>query len=869
MSFYLWEGGREPKSTINSKGNYEMKKFYKQAAIALAVIAVNSGANVLAKEKGAVEYNLEPQPLTAALQEFSKQSGLQIGYDSALATGLRSNGVIDATNPDAALESILAGTGLSYQFIDDSTVVIKVNSDTDAAESGALKSRDSESLEKNRVLEEVIVTATKRAVSLQDVPVAVSALTTQDVEKQGIENFEDFARQLPGVNLIQPRKNRSQFIIRGITTGQAGSRSQDEVATYINDISVTSSYFASVLPDLRLFDVERIEVLRGPQGTLFGSGSLGGAVRVITNKPDASSFDSAGMLDTGYTKGGATRSRYSGMVNIPLIDDELAVRAVGYYRDEEGYIENIGTGVDKANSTVDWGGRIAVEWRPTERLKASLLVMAQDSTPEDDDQIDPTLGKYKKSSVASGELISELRVYNATIDYDLGFATLTSSTTSTTSLGSSFGGLNFITDLTARFGQDSTFTSEEIKLVSQSDGPFEWVVGGYYFDQTADQWEFLAIQDPITFAQQFNVTGVPADGNIGSILSTLDAKEKALFGELSYQLNDQFTLTGGLRYSKSNMHFVNLNGIGRVGGFVVAALSGGGDINDFPPAIFDQDVSADSSVLTGKASISYQPNDDQTFYLQASRGYRVGQANTAQGPDPIDPVNGLNIPSQFKPDSLWNYELGAKTTLLDGRLTANLALFYIPWDNIQVAGARQTDFVTFTGNAGEAVSKGIELETVFLPADGLQMGLNITYQDAKITDISAQDSAVTGVVDGDKLPNSPDFQIAGYAEYTWPVRNNWEMFARLDMQYVDSAINGFSNQSGAPGVPLPGLMETDAYENVNSSFGLQAGDWRFTFYVENLTDNDDFIYIQPTVFTGNKYNVLRPRTVGIRLKYDY
>jgi len=213
--------------------------------------------------------------------------------------------------------------------------------------------------------QDIVVTANRRAESVQRVPSAVTAISGDELEARGADSFEGFARSVPGLTLNQTTKNRATFSIRGIATNTNGlANTQDPVAVYINDTPVTDTYAAAAQPDLRLFDVERIEVLRGPQGTLFGSGSLGGTVRIITKKPDATKFEAAGRVDLGVSEGGGLRQRYDAMVNVPIAEDRLGLRVVGYYRDEEGWVRN--TMLGTRNDTIDWAAALRFSGhRPT------------------------------------------------------------------------------------------------------------------------------------------------------------------------------------------------------------------------------------------------------------------------------------------------------------------------------------------------------------------------------------------------------------------------------------------------------------------------------------------------------------------------
>ena len=230
--------------------------------------------------------------------------------------------------------------------------------------------------------QDLLVTATRRAERIQDVPISVSAFQQEELTEKGIVGFEGIARETPGVVLNRPTQNFNNFTARGIATNGYNANLQSSVAVYIDELPVSTIGNTTVV-DPNLFDVERVEFLRGPQGTLFGSGSLSGAMRILTKSPDLNDFDTSALVDFGLTGSDSFRQRYNLMVNVPVVDDKLAVRAVGFYRHEEGYLDNVGTGVRNSNTLVDWGGRLVTLWKPTDRLSIKLLGSYEDSDPKD------------------------------------------------------------------------------------------------------------------------------------------------------------------------------------------------------------------------------------------------------------------------------------------------------------------------------------------------------------------------------------------------------------------------------------------------------------------------------------------------------
>src|SRR5262245_39363184 len=277
-------------------------------------------------------------------------------------------------------------------------------------------------------LEEVLVTATRRAEPLQDVPLSVTAFSQEQLTTKGIVGYEGLARETPGVVLNRPTANFNNFTARGIATNGYGANLQSTVAIYIDELPISTIGNTTVL-DPNLFDLDHIEFLRGPQGTLFGSGSLSGAVRILTKSPDLTKFDAAGLVDFGMTEGDALRQRYNAMVNVPLVTDTLALRLVGFYRDEEGYLDNVGTGRRNANTLIDRGGRASLLWQPIEHFSVKFLASHEDSNPEDSSLTSPSLGKDKRISDRPDLFVGKLTNLNTTVNYQFDGAQLTSSST--------------------------------------------------------------------------------------------------------------------------------------------------------------------------------------------------------------------------------------------------------------------------------------------------------------------------------------------------------------------------------------------------------------------------------------------------------
>ncbi|MES2445349.1 MAG: TonB-dependent receptor [Pseudomonadota bacterium] len=724
--------------------------------------------------------------------------------------------------------------------------------------------------------DEIVVTATRREEKLQDVPLSITAFTQKELTAKGIVGFEGLARETPGIVLNKPTANFNNFTSRGIATNGYNANLQSSVAVYIDELPV-STIGNTTLLDPNLFDVERVEFLRGPQGTLFGSGSLSGAMRILTKSPDLQSFDVAALADLGLTGSDSLRQRYNVMVNAPLIEGKLALRGVGFYRHEEGWVDNIGTGVKNANTLVDWGGRLVALWRPTDRLSIRLLGSYENSNPRDSSLITPSLGRDKRVSDQPDQFTGKQTIFNATIDYDFDFARLTSSSTF-----SKFD-QKFYVDLAGSFqpgsfpaapiafgldadGYDKVFV-QETRLASTLDGPFQFVIGGFYLNRRRDVDYFY--RSSTAFLTARGITGLP-DQYYQKQYTHFVSEELAGFGELTYRLSDKFWLTGGMRYGTvSSQGFTEAGGYnsgGPFGSYFVYALYGLPGNLTLTPFAAAAGVKVQASRPSWKASATWKPSASLTTYASFSTGFRGPIVNAFAGrASTVNPAD-IIIPYGASSDNLKSYEVGAKARWLDGRVSVNAAAYYIDWSNIQAQANRVSDSVQFATNIGAAVSKGFEIEMGIIPTKGLSIGFNMAYNDSKITKLSASEAAISGAVLGHRL-SAPRLQGSAYIAYAFDIGEGTKGTLAVNASNIGSFNSSFPNTPGAPTVRLATFGKTDSYSNVNLSFGVRHGDFSGQLYVENVFDDHSITYIHPEAFLNSRYGTMRPRTIGIRLGY--
>jgi len=733
--------------------------------------------------------------------------------------------------------------------------------------------------------EDIVVTATRRRERLQDVPLSVTAFSQAELTQKGIVGFEGVARETPGVVLDERSDNNLSITTRGISVNGYEAGLQSTTTVYLDDLPLTT-IGNSVTLDPSLFDIERVEFLRGPQGTLFGSGSLSGALRILTHSPDLTRYSASGLMDIGVTPdGGGVRQRYNGMVNIPLVDDKLGLRVVGFYRHEDGYIDNLGTGVKNSNTLRDYGGRASLLYKPTDRLSIKLMALYEDSHPEDASMITPSLGDRERYTKMPDLYTSKTQLYNATIDYQFAGAHLTSSSSYgyqtgkfNVDLSGTFSAGNPIQDAPPYYmyinGVWKTFV-QETRLVSDPGGPFDWTVGGYYLHRNEYTSDYQT-STPAFYAAN-GITGAGPDAPVYNLASEARTYELAGFGELTYHVTRKLSITGGIRYGRYGGK-VNTDPGGYTTNFYTYAYyaqyhliyPGPFAVTPIPAARTRYPSSGKAS---WKASVTYKPSNNLTTYVTVSTGYRVPQYNSTAGS--ADPgclpsgggCPGLTIPNGAGSDNLTNYEVGLKGRWFGGKLTTNLSAYYIDWRNLQVQASRPSDSTQFVTNIGGAVSKGIEAEISVRPIRGIELGLNGALNQAKITSLTAEQAVVTGATVGSRLA-SPHLQGSLFGTYSYKLMGDATGFTSFQIEHVGSFPVGFPYTPGSPGVPSTTFDKTDSYTNLNFQSGIKFPRMDVTFYMENVTNSRAVTYVYPVAYTYSRYTILRPRTFGVRVGFN-
>lgn len=737
--------------------------------------------------------------------------------------------------------------------------------------SQAIAAENNVSSERRTVLaiEEVVVTSQMREQSLQDIPFSVSALTQEDIKNQGITDLSQLGRSVPGLAIVDLGLGMTQISIRGLSSGQTVNDQpgkKETVGLYLDDIPLGVSLFS---PDIDTFDLERIEVLRGPQGTLYGAGSLGGTIRYITNKPDLDSIGGNLELGASSVESGAANYELKGVVNIPLVKGKAAVRVAGYTERRGGFIDNAATGEKDINDADRQGGRMIFAWLPTENLEIEAKFLYQDietnAVPRNDvfnvmPGAPASFGDYQQFVSIDEGVEDQTYLGSLNISYDFPSVRLESITSymdRDLKFDSDFtiftyGFLGLTTpSLLADFNQIEGVT-QEIRLLSMGSEKLEWVVGGFYSNadrQYGQDWwipgvdaEF-AINSPIDF-------GAPVDDVYRSRFD-LENTQSAIFGEATYYFNEQWSATLGLRvYEVEEKRDVS-----------VAGFFNGGVTSE-------QGFEYDDDGYTPRVVISYQPSENATLSLQVAEGFRLGGINDALPSTCDAEITQIGAGRTFDSESAMNYEFMAKTHWLENRLSINASLYHIDYEDLQlthILGCGYSQNV----NVPEARSRGVELEVTALPFDNLLLSLGASYIDAEITDV-LEGSGLPGAVEGNQLPTSPKFQISASATYNWSVFDAWESYASVQYQHIASSFT-FIADMAMDEYPVPGTPSTElpSYSITSFRAGLTDDKWSLDLFVTNLFDKKALLnnwYLQAggqPLLLGNMVNT--PRTFGVKV----
>ena len=669
---------------------------------------------------------------------------------------------------------------------------------------------------------EIIVTATKRPESVRDISGSVSAFDESQLEALGANSLADYLSRTPGVVFNAAVPGNSSAIIRGIATTTTIAQAQGTTGYFINDVPLTDPFYSAGIPDIDTFDVDNVTILRGPQGTLFGSASLGGAINYQAARPDLDEYEMHLRGTIEGTQHGETGFGAHAMVNVPIAPGSFAVRGVIGRRRDGGYIDNVGTAATNSNRTDMTGGRLLATWQPATGTTINYLFLEQTERTDDIGSAQRTAGDYAKDSLVAEPFRFRTTIHNLRLDQDLGFATLTATGTYHAKHFSSIqdysGLVPALAPVSFDEGGHSRGTTFEVRLASPTGAKFEYLIGAYH--DATDERIVDALDAP---------NAVPVFGTARLLEAPVDirGRESALFGEATWHFTDQFKATLGGRLFRTRLHTTTTQSGPFVGG--TTTTEGGSRETGFSP----------------KASLTWQPDEDHLVYVLVSKGFRFGGPNIA-----VDPT--FPIPDQFQSDSLVNYEIGARTSLLDRRLQLDGTLFYVDWSNIQVTQTSPGGFI-YTANAGKARSRGFEGNVRFFPTRALTLQAGVTYLDAELRRDFG--SGATLVPKGSRLPGASRWQVSDSISYTVH-----------DSAATPTLLLSHRYISGAPGELSPMPARQGGYNLFDLRLSAHFGGIGIAAFVENIGDTRG-VSQAATGVRGPVEFLVRPRTIGLTLDY--
>ena len=810
-----------------------------------------------------IQIDIQPNtPLEDALIEWGERAHVTIMINTQTVARLVANEVHGTHSAREALALLLRGSGLSYQ---DKGGRVKV-APTEALvrsklgeldystlsptesdfSSGSPMAKDDLNNTPNRPehngMSEVVVSAEKREGRLQDVPVPVTAISADSLLQNNLVSIQDYYTQVPGLSLMSDFRGSPELVIRGLAVQNGFSN--PTVGILIDDAPIGSSTGlggGSTVPDIDPSDLQRVEVLRGPQGTLYGASSVGGLVKFVTVDPSTSGM--FGSLQAGVSSVySGTEAGYSvrGSLNIPL-SDTLALRASVYSRRDPGYIDDVLTGQHGVNRVDAEGARVSMMWRPVDSFSMKLSGLYQYSSSEGNNYSDalPGVGILQQSSGLNlGANNHRIQVYTAIAKLKLGSSELTSiSTYSSNDLRSSDdstyyygtlaqGAFNVPAALVATPLLDQTETTkytEELRVSTAVNSKLDSLVGIFFTHEHSP------------YLQQVLGTNAYTDEVYGSVASfawVSSLTEYAAFADFTVHVVDRFDIEVGGRESRIDQQYHE----GDTGLFF------GPDLDS---TAVNPQVSSDANAFTYLITPSYKITPHVMTYARFASGYRAGGPNQE--------CSILGVPCVYQPDKTKNYEVGVKGDVADHLLDVDLSLYYIQWKNLQLAVS--LDGLGFNANGGSAKSQGVEVTVSWRPVSGLRFSAWGSYNDATLSEALPPDSQVYGVA-GNRLPLGSRLSGSLSMDDEFLIRGTLSGFVGSQIAYVGERLGPFNGGAG-PRTIMPGYYKPDVHA------GLRFDPWSVTLYCNNITDQRGVLTSGQAASLPFQYVYIQPRTVGL------
>jgi len=734
---------------------------------------------------------------------------------------------------------------------------------------------------------EVVVTAQKRAERIQDIPISVSAISAQDMDRAGAGDFHDLLLSIPGVSFSSSEPGQSRYSIRGISTGA----SSPTVGIYLNDISlITVGTSFSGAADPALIDLERVEVLKGPQGTLYGGSAMGGAIKYITREPSLDKFGVTAEGGVASVAHGGVSYNAESFLNLPLISNQLAIRLGGSYRYDAGYVDNVPGGQVEVWShsatpegqpfqpttfaspstfkSDDWNsrrtvtGRASLKWMPIDSLTVLPIATLQRMNKANPDDYFTNLPEFQSSVRFNQPSHDDLDVISLNINQQWDAVTLTALS----------GWVNrevqwdrdyslFIAGLVPPLLNNNSYNvsdtssrtfTQEVRLASSDPhARFKWTVGLYYAHQRDELFQSV---DTLG-AGDFFGSGTDRTYVGDQLTHTI---QKAAFADATYSVLSNVDVSVGLRWFDINQ---------KVDGIFDGVFNGGF-------SSVDGKKSTDVGV-TPKYSVSYRAMDNMLLYGSATKGFRQGGPNRFNTDSPLcEPdfqrLGITRAPASFEPDSLWTYELGSKNEVGPKHTLIDAAIYYTDWKKIQQQVNLNSCGFQFVGNVGAAEIKGAELSVESPIVAGLTLGGNVSYIDSRITESAPGVSATVG----QQVLDTPKWSASAHGDYRFLNRADWSGTFRVDYQFHGSNLRAFESEQtisfpdGTFGAIPDATQIQAAYHVVNAGFNFTNNNMEYRLYLNNLTDAAP--YLDFTRSSGvSSATTIRPRTIGFNVRTTF
>jgi iron complex outermembrane receptor protein len=843
----------------------------KGAKIAALFVALCLSHAAWAQER---QFDLTSMDAVHGIPEFARQAGIQIVAPADDLGGIKTPAIHGNLDVRVALRKLLVGTDLEIASDDGAVITLrrraKATKQSGSLDSSTAQSRtaegaggpgvgDSSELANSRSLQEIVVTAQKKEERLQDVPVPVTVLDAQTLANNGENRLQDYFATVPGLNLNSFGNGNTNISIRGLSTGAATTPT---VGVIIDDVpfgSTSGLANGSLLyPDVDPGDLARIEVLRGPQGTLYGADSIGGLINFVTVDPSPSDLSGRVQVLGDDVEHGAFGGGVRGSINVPL-SQSIAVRASAFAREDPGYIDNIETGERNINRANVTGGRLSALWQLSDTASLKLGAMLQNTDGHgsgigvfgntlpapivlgtlQQTAMRGTLGYSNKLGVYTAKL--KVKLGNLDFTSISGYGTYSHSDTGDVSSGflagfaqSTLGLPAGVSGVSGGNSPESRKFSQEFRLSSASDQRIEWLAGAFYTHEYSPFLQNYVATNPLT--------GSPV-AQIGNFNFPTTLSEYALFGDLTVHFTGQFDIQVGARESW-NRQVYNETDSGPYVAVYEAPYSS--------PLVYPTERTSANS-FTYLVTPRFKISPDLMVYARLATGYRLGGPNYSA-------FLG-NLPLRFNPDTTTNYELGAKGDFVDHILTVDASAYYIDWKDIQLNLVNPVTQFTYFGNGGTAKSQGLELSVETRPARGLTIAANASLNDAELTQNLPVSAAAIGSA-GDRLPYSSRFSGNLSLNQDIGLANESTLFFGGSIAYVGAREGEFVSTSAPSGTLRFSLP---AYAQVNLSAGARRNSWTANLFVNNVGDKRGVL--QETapwgaVGGGSSVIYIQPRTVG-------